>query len=112
MAEFTEIMRQWKRMCKAHLRCDNCPLVNLECYNHPPARWTYHSDKVVESIIRAWAAEHPEPIYPTWEEFLSLYGLFEPDGEGFRICVDKLNASMDADVAIRLGIESKEAEHG
>ena len=70
MAEFTEVMRQAKRICTVHggicsYRC--CPLadgqkcrlnVNLdgEDYNE------------LERIIMDWTRKHPEPVYPSWEE--------------------------------------------
>lgn len=70
MAEFTEVMRQAKRICTVHggicsYRC--CPLadgkkcrlnVNLdgEDYNE------------LERIIMDWTAEHPELVYPSWED--------------------------------------------
>lgn len=71
MAEFTEIMRQAKRLCDAHdgvCSMRNCPLggggevcclalyLDGEDYNE------------LERIIMDWAAEHPEPVYPSWEE--------------------------------------------
>lgn len=71
MAEFTEVMRQAKRMCAAHggmCKIRNCPMVNGEA-----CRFAADQDDVdyneVERIIMAWAAKHPAPRYPTWREW-------------------------------------------
>ena len=116
MAEFTKIMRQWKRMCRAYQKCDKCPLVNLECYNRPPACWNYHSDGVIENIIMAWAAENPEPVYPTWREWLADRHFDELDQMSPLDDVKQITISLDShishDAAIRLGVKPKEAKHG
>ena len=70
MAEFTEVMRQAKRMCTAHggmCNSRNCPLDNGEaCRLAADQDGEDYSD--VERIIMSWAAEHPEPVYPSWKE--------------------------------------------
>ena len=71
MAEFTEIMRQAKRLCAAHYSmCDssNCPLDNEEedaCRLLPDHDGEDYNE--LERIIMDWAKEHPEPVYPSWE---------------------------------------------
>ena len=70
MFEFTEVMRQARRMCETFcdVNCSKCPIGNakaLEC------GITVTSDmdcKEVERRVMQWAAEHPEPVYPSWEE--------------------------------------------
>lgn len=55
--EFKEAMRTWKRMCKKHVRCFDCPMwgeVN-EC---PGMLWNVETD--AEAILVKWAEEHPE----------------------------------------------------
>ena len=85
IADFSTIMRQWRRMCQVHSSedefacCDGCPLMELQFDDHgcdaifsdwaKAAVW----DKV-EAVITAWAAEHPEPVYPTWDEWLKQMG--------------------------------------
>ena len=70
MSEFTETMRQAKRMCTAHgsmCRMNNCPLDNGEaCRLNVDLDGEDYNE--LERIIMAWAAEHPEPVYPSWEE--------------------------------------------
>lgn len=73
MAEFTEVMKQARRMCAAHGgMCNNrnCPLDNGEaCRLAADQDGEDYSD--VERIIVAWAAEHPAPRHPTWKEWQS-----------------------------------------
>lgn len=119
MAEFTEVMRQAKRMCAAHggmCNSRNCPLDNGEA-----CRLAADQDNVdyndVERIIMAWAAEHPAPRYPTWTEW--QHSMFPDAGEKMEPCsfasVDKFGCvgllceecreqPIPADIAEKLGI--------
>lgn len=76
MAEFTEVMRQAKRMCQSCMSCDKCvfgtnsemcPLVD-HTVEQLPTDWNLDKLPEIESIVMQWAAEHPEPRYPTWED--------------------------------------------
>lgn len=70
MFEFTEVMRQAKRMCAANggmCSARNCPLDNGEtCRLLPDYDGEDYNE--LERIIMNWAKEHPEPVYPSWEE--------------------------------------------
>ena len=111
MAEFQEVMKQYGRMCETQKLCtDACPLNKHEssiCYTVGRAI-TDTAIEQVEQIIMDWAARHPEPVYPTWMEWLCDVGLCEKDGEGYRICVERFNTPMYPDIARRLGVEPKE----
>jgi hypothetical protein len=79
----------------------------------------------VESIAREvekWTAEHPEPVYPTWGEWLISVGAARkiPTGVPFEFkdgriadspweTVVDVNTHIPADIAQKLGIEPKEA---
>ena len=68
MAEFHEVVKEFNRMDRTFSRnCKDCPmpgrnigqcrkllLENPETYGH---------------IVMHWAADHPEPKYPTWNEW-------------------------------------------
>lgn len=72
MADFAQVMKGWRRMCEKHAKmCDKCPLCNLEC-GAVPRNIKYHTDGQIEAIIMAWAAENPEPIYPTWADYITM----------------------------------------
>lgn len=135
MAEFQEIIREFHRLCETQRKthkntCDKCPIkiatmgTMFQCY-----RYVLEKPKVAESIIVAWAAEHPEPVYPTWGEWLESEGIcfsrltnyerigglsipqvfdYQIDGETAFICGDKVNTPIPTDIAQRLGIKPKE----
>ena len=62
MAQFTEVMRQAKRMCETQKNCLQCPLCRL-----PQGDGECALDYLlgvdldeIEQIIIAWAKEHPD----------------------------------------------------
>lgn len=134
MAEFQEVMRQWSRMCSGHC-CDNrdgaegmpiCPII----VRH--SGWPCDSSvtdlsladvAMVEEIVMTWAAEHPEPKYPTWREWLIGLGVisFRSDFNKlvdpapttvtnvFVACLnDKASEPISAEIAQKLGLKPKE----
>lgn len=94
MAEFQYTMKQWGRMCDTHASCRTCP-VESRCTKDPVSR-TDMEIATLEELIMNWAEEHPEPVYPTWNEW------FETFDEG--IDVDE---PIPADIAQKLGLEPK-----
>lgn len=75
MAEFLEVHRQFDRMCRYYQRKRECPMacpmigVNIsEC-----RKIAFEEPDVTEKTVMSWAAEHPEPVYPTWLEYLARY---------------------------------------
>lgn len=122
MAEFAEVMRQAHRMCDVYDDCNDCPLSssNVQC----AMAWNYYTDAVLkefEQTVRQWAKEHPEPQYPTWEEWHTknfpdvIRNLtpctFAPISElrcaetNCRACRSR---PIPADIAKKLGIRPKE----
>ena len=123
MAKFTEVMRQARRMCEAFRdgHCSKCPIGNadvLEC------GITVTSDMDCEEIERRvmqWAEKHPEPVYPTWDEWQNstfkdahkhimpcTFGSrdrFKCEGKTCYVCMDQ---QIPADIAKKLGIKPKE----
>ena len=85
MAEFDAVVKECNRMCdKLDKNCDKCPL-KIALYGTP-----YSCDKYLlrfpvraEAIIMKWAAENPEPIYPSWYEYLKGRGLVVSIGGSF-----------------------------
>lgn len=77
MAQFTDVMRQARRMCSSFGgECsDKCPLncaiqVETGCYRGLCICVGGGFDeayKLIEERVMQWAAEHPEPVYPTWD---------------------------------------------
>ena len=120
MAEFQEVMRQWSRMCAIPKSyggiCSSkqdgyiCPMKSNGMCNKTLTDQTDADREKGEAIIMAWAAEHPEPVYPTWVEYLVGIGVIPHE-----IRLETADALMDthllkpisADIAEKLGIEPK-----
>lgn len=128
MAEFTEVMKQAKRMCKSygvdcgpcklHKKYGLCPLC-AQSDDHVPMDWCLKSMPEIERIVMDWAAANPEPRYPSWiEAWKQLF----PDGQrtpcpgccgrkyapewcGREECGKCKNRPIPADIAEKLGIK-------
>ena len=108
--DFVQTMKDWRRMCKAFTTnnecCDGCPIMALEIDEYGcDAIFSEWADKAdwdeVEDVIETWAAEHPEPVYPTWENWLTTLGVQS---------YNELSKPIPADIAEKLGIELKEVK--
>lgn len=134
MAEFVEVMKQARRMCGSNF-CDNCILPRCSdemcIWENIPARITDEVIAEIEAKILQWAAEHPnppEPKYPTWREWQQEH--FRDNATMIRPCVfmskadahcivymgsydccNCVNQPIPADIAEKLGIKPKEADH-
>lgn len=111
MAEFQEVIRQWGRMCNSsdRISCENCKLYPVLpediCRNVPDVE----TAQLIEQEVMAWAAKHPEPVYPTWYEYLHGLGITK-FYEGQHVCIDfhKVMERIPADIAQKLGLKPKE----
>lgn len=113
--EFQEVVRQFKRMCGTICHAD-CPMKPLR-HDYGCMNVWYHRPSMFESIVSQWAAEHPEPVYPTWKEWME--STF-PDGRIDDIpcptCFDKdypccskcsqcANQQIPGYLAVKLGVQ-------
>lgn len=114
MAEhsFQEVMRQWVRARKA-TKCrdeENSVLAvyPLEAYDD-----TLIAD--IEKHVMQWAAENPEPVYPSWYAWLANMNVVPiellPD-QAVMVTDIGLLKKIPADIAEKLGIEPKETDYG
>ena len=133
MAQFTEVMRQAKRMCSSFGgECsDKCPLnctiqVETDCYRNLcicVGGGFEEAYKLIEERVMQWAAKHPEPVYPTWCEwqnstFPDAHKFVKPCEFGRRdrfkckekTCYQCISEPIPEDIAERLGIKPKEAK--
>ena len=132
MAEFFEVMKQARRMCRSN-SCDTCTLPELYeemcVWNSKPLEFTNKIIAEIESKTLQWAAEHPEhpeSRYPTWREWQQEHfrdgaNMIRPcefmsraDAHCFDYidthgCRDCANQHIPADIAEKLGIKPKEA---
>ena len=97
MAEYAEVIKQFKRMCKSvtpakctrgecPMGCENIGQCRKVAFEHPAK---------FEEQVMSWAAEHPEPVCPTWHEWLDSIGVY------------RLYEHIPTDIAQKLGIEPK-----
>lgn len=65
MAEFAEVIKQAQRMCN-EMSCEDCPLEDvLEAC--PIGDTSFNAGLAsMEKLVMDWAAQNPEPKYPTW----------------------------------------------
>lgn len=80
MAGFVEVMKQARRLCKrydkidAGMDCDSCPLdyknnrIGKSLCIYLGNGGDEETFKEIEKIVTEWAAEHPEQVYPSWDE--------------------------------------------
>lgn len=126
MAEFMEVMRQARRLCKEQQHidcCVRCPMQGKEgCMVAADAEYIDYVE--AERKIMDWAAEHPEPVYPSWKEaWQKLFPNacevpcprkhFDEGCFPIFICAkhdcDRCKArQMDPEIAEKLGIRPKE----
>jgi hypothetical protein len=116
MSDFVQTMKDWRRMCDAYTTddaarcCQGCPMDGRGCgaiYEGGNA-----DPEVIEREVNQWAAEHPEPVYPTWEKYLADLMMLD------MMCdkTDNPNSvenymrktPIPADIAEKLGIGPKE----
>lgn len=106
MAEFSEVVKQFKRMCKSisAAKCigGECPMgCEFGCKNIGQCRRIVieEYDKF-EKLVMAWAVKNPEPVYMTWSEWF----------ESLSLGIEIINADKEilAEIAEKLGIEPKE----
>lgn len=102
MAEhsFQEVMRQLNRLCSHYQNCgeNGCPMFD-ECGNIGAHCSDPKHSYRIEKTVMSWAAEHPEQVYPTWEEWLTTLGVQS---------YNELSKPIPADIAQKLGIQPKE----
>ena len=126
MAEFTDVMRQAKRMCESFSdgHCSECPIGNAKVLECGITVTSEMDCKEVERRVMQWAAKHPEPVYPTWDEWQK--SVFPDAAIDITPCAfgsrDRLNCFLEktcstckeqqipADIAEKLGIKPKEVK--
>lgn len=81
MAEYMDLLKRTKRMCGDYFEatdgsCCGCPLNEESLCRDAPAfqHFTAEELKKVEQLVLEFEAEYPEPVYPTWAEWLLEIG--------------------------------------
>ena len=118
MAEYSEVIKQFKRMCKVGncATTTGCPMYP-SCNISQCRKIAFERPAEFETRVMEWAEEHPEPVYPTWAEWLAENGVFGPfkdiktDFSEIEILYkmrDMMFKPIPADIAEKLGIQPKE----
>ena len=93
--------------------CDICPLGGCNAIYEEDGSTDYAN---VEKKVAAWAAEHLEPVYPSWIDWLMANGVI-PDSNSAKHSMEsgvraatfyvtsKAFTPIPADIAQKLGIE-------
>lgn len=123
MAEFVEVMKQARRLCAEQQEiecCVKCPMQGKGgCMVAADVENVDYED--AEQRIMQWAAEHPEPVYPSWDEAWKelfpqakyipcpeLYFGVECCDHDDKFCVNCKSRPIPAEIADKLGIRPKE----
>lgn len=125
MAQFIEVMRQAKRMCESFSDgdCSECPIGDAKVLDCGITVTSRMDCEEVERRVMQWAAENPEPVYPTWDEWQNstfkdakiditpcTFGSWNRFKCGRKACCDCKLEPIPADIAEKLGIKPKEAK--
>lgn len=127
MAEFQEVMKQAKRMCKQYKNtCEGCALYGEhDCLfqnDRTPEEKNLNFLADAEKIVMDWVENHPEPTYPTWNEWYKatfpnsnyhtipcpsmFYKICETSNyHGEVECYECKNRPIPADIAEKLGVK-------
>ena len=111
MAEFQEVMRQITRYCNSQNGCASCELSKITDDHCPSDLFADDNGANIENEVMSWAAEHPEPVYPTWGEWLMQLGVMGRTHQEMPnpyFAAAKAISPIPADIAQKLGIEPKE----
>jgi hypothetical protein len=98
-------MRQWRRFCKSHNHCGECEFDGKGICGEAHLTDIPYAD--IELRIMSWAAEHPEPVYPSVAKYLEQFGIIIRRDGTLEADFFKANEPMSTDIAQKLGIEPK-----
>lgn len=112
VSDFAETMMDWTRLCDSMDKkysddcCKNCPLCGFGCggiFEMPKnTDW-----RLLQEKVAAWAAENPEPVYPTFKEWLIDIGVLG-NMTTYNIIAEKITTThIPADIAEKLGLKPK-----
>lgn len=125
MAKFVEVMRQAKRMCESFSdgHCSECPIGDADALECGITVTSEMDCEEVERRVMQWAAEHPELVYPTWDEWQNstfpdaaiditpcTFGSYDRFKCSETPCDKCMKRQIPADIAEKLGIKPKETK--
>lgn len=75
--EFSEVIKQYNRMCSSYNDCHNCSFFNNGCSKD---LWNIRPHFFEETVMN-WVHKNPEPIYPTILEIVRHIAAYLPERE-------------------------------
>ena len=110
MAEYNNVIKEFKRMCRYYNgKKDDCPLY---CRGHgcniSHCRMLAFDDKKFANMVMKWAGEHSEPVYPRWVDWLvqkGVLGCETRQGHDFHFVEPAMFKPIPAEIAQAHGIE-------
>ena len=123
MAQFSEVMRQARRMCESFRdgHCSECPIGDADVLECGITVTSEMDCEEVERRVMQWAKAHPEKVYPTWSEWQNStfpdadsdmlpceYGRRDLFDCGKKSCAECIGEPIPAYIAEKLGIKPKE----
>lgn len=73
MAEYQEVVKQFKRMCESNCsNCHECPIESYRGFYHC-WRWVSEDPEKSEELIMKWAKEHP--VKRNYHKFEETFGI-------------------------------------
>ena len=113
MAEYNEVIKQFKRMCWYYSRDKvqkSCPM----CTSYPNCnigqcrKIAFEKPAHFAATVMRWAAENPERMKTTWGEYLCNIGLIHDCTESEDVVLRLFNNAIPVSIAEKLGIQPKE----
>lgn len=105
MAEYSAVIKEAKRMCWHYTQGgnhDKCPMYPA-CNVSQCRKIAFERPADFEERVMAWAAEHPEPVYPS---YIEVFGWAHK--KTWAEIKDILAKPIPADLAKKLNVDPKE----
>lgn len=115
MAEWKEVIHNVKRICELREgKCGTCRLGAFGCPNNSRFDMTDEKefDRFAEEVMQ-WAKDNPEPVYPTWREYLESIGVIVPRKnytvmDAYALIIGQINTTrISTDIAWKLGLQPR-----
>lgn len=115
MSDFVQTMMDWRRMCRETMRCYKCPMYEkgeLHTLCSEGGMASIENPDVAEQVVTKWAQEHPEPVYPTWADYITkfmIHDVYIGKLTDLQTVLEyALRSRIPADIAQKLGLQPKE----
>ena len=122
--DFVQTMKGWRRMCETIQSenqktssggwCKGCPVQGVCVIDTEIKDTTEKGLAMIGERIQSWAAEHPEPVYETWFEYLLRIGVIPenaPAGGEYQWIVESIkHKHISNDIAESLKLHPKEVQ--